>query len=100
MYGETKYQAEQLICKTGCKYIILRTSSIYYIRGSSFIKNVLRLSGEREELNVVPDQYGEPTTSAKLIAKISAIILHDVSQGKYSGLEVFRVYHLAASGKT
>ncbi|TLP74725.1 dTDP-4-dehydrorhamnose reductase [Pseudomonas nitroreducens] len=99
VYGQTKLEGEQAIRNAGCKHLILRTSWVYASRGTNFAKTMLRLAGEREELRVVADQVGAPT-SAELIADVTAIVLtrlrHDSKlQNCASG-----TYHLVASGET
>ncbi len=74
VYGQTKLEGEQLIAATGCPYIILRTTWVYDTRGKNFLRTVLRLAREKEELRMVGDQYGAPTW-ARTIAEATAIIL-------------------------
>ncbi len=74
VYGQTKLEGEQLIVAAGCPYIILRTTWVYDTRGKNFLRTVLRLAREKEELRMVADQYGAPTW-ARTIAEATAIIL-------------------------
>ncbi|WP_275099264.1 dTDP-4-dehydrorhamnose reductase [Sedimenticola hydrogenitrophicus] len=95
IYGETKLKGEESIRRSGCKYLIFRTSWVYGAHGSNFIKTILRLAREREALNIVADQHGAPT-SAALIAEISAKAIPAILSGAmHPG-----TYHLAASGDT
>ncbi|MDQ9170132.1 dTDP-4-dehydrorhamnose reductase [Oxalobacteraceae bacterium R-40] len=98
VYGKTKLAGEQLIRQSGAKYLIFRTSWVFAARGGNFAKTMLRLAKEREQLKVVADQHGAPT-SAELIADVTALALHRVvtqaAEENYSG-----TYHLAASGQT
>lgn len=97
IYGCSKLDGEIAIQNSGCDFFIFRTSWVYSSRGNNFLLTVLRLAKERNELNIVADQFGAPTW-ARLIAQVTSKILGDVSSsdwGKYSGL-----YHLAASGRT
>jgi len=95
IYGETKLQGEESIRRSGCKYLIFRTSWVYGAHGSNFIKTILRLARERETLNVVVDQHGTPT-SAALIAEISAkAIPATLDETMRRG-----TYHLTPSGDT
>ncbi len=91
VYGATKLRGEHAIAASGCHHIIFRTSWVYAARGHNFIKTILRLAQEREELKVVADQVGAPT-SAALIAQVTAQAL---SNPALSG-----TYHLTASGET
>lgn len=99
VYGQTKLEGEQAIRNSGCKHLILRTSWVYASRGANFAKTMLRLAGERDELRVVADQVGAPT-SAELIADVTAIVLtrlrHDSELQNYAS----GTYHLVACGET
>ena len=59
---------------SGCAHIILRTTWVYDIRGKNFLRTVLRLAREKEELRMVGDQYGAPTW-ARGLAESTTIIL-------------------------
>ena len=61
VYGRTKLEGEQVIVGSGCAYLILRTTWVYDMRGKNFLRTVLRLAREKEELRMVGDQYGAPT---------------------------------------
>ena len=72
-YALTKYEGEQEIINTGCKYILFRTAWMFSEYGNNFMKTMIRLTSEREHLNVVYDQVGTPTYApelAKLIVKV------------------------------
>jgi dTDP-4-dehydrorhamnose reductase len=94
VYGQTKLEGEKAIKASGCKHLIFRTSWVYSARGNNFAKTMLRLAKEREQLNVINDQLGAPT-SAELIADVTAHALkHALNHPGTSGL-----YHLAAAGE-
>lgn len=94
VYGQTKLDGEIGIQKSGCQHLIFRTSWVFSSKGNNFAKTMLRLASDREELNVIGDQVGAPT-SAELIADVSAQAVRAVlSDNKKSG-----IYHLAASGE-
>lgn len=97
VYGKTKLAAEQAIRESGAKHFIFRTSWVYAARGGNFAKTMLKLAMEREELRVVADQHGAPT-SAELIADVTALALHRAHRDTDAGLS--GTYHLAASGRT
>ena len=67
VYGQTKLDGEQALQSSGCDYLILRTSWVYASRAQNFMLTMLKLAQEREELRIVSDQIGAPT-SARLIA--------------------------------
>lgn len=91
VYGATKLRGEMSITHSGCRHIIFRTSWVYAARGANFVKTILRLAAAREELTVVADQWGAPT-SAALIADVTALAM------ARPGLQ--GIYHLTASGET
>lgn len=97
VYGQTKWQGEQVIRQTTSRHLILRTSWVYGAHGNNFLKTMLRLMRERDHLNVVADQTGAPT-SAALIADVTAQILAQYNQN-YDAF-VYGTYHLTASGET
>lgn len=92
VYGESKLAGEQAIRDSGARHIILRTAWVYADHGRNFLLTMLRLAKERDELRVVADQVGTPT-SAVLIADVTAKILQ--AQDRPSGL-----WHLTATGST
>lgn len=67
-YGRTKELGERRIRKAGATHAILRTSWVFSPHGSNFVRTMVRLGGEREDLRVVADQVGGPTP-AKAIAE-------------------------------
>lgn len=69
VYGASKLAGEQTLAVTHNKHIILRTSWVFGVTGNNFVKTMLRLTAERDELSIVADQHGCPT-SAKSIAEI------------------------------
>lgn len=94
-YGRTKALGEQAIVKSSCDYLIFRTSWVYATKGKNFLKTMLNLAQQREELSIVADQIGAPT-SAELIADVTAQAIPQIFQDRSkSGL-----YHLVASGET
>jgi dTDP-4-dehydrorhamnose reductase len=79
-------------------HLIFRTSWVYATRGNNFAKTMLRLASEREELSVVADQIGAPT-SAELIADVTALAIYRISTQKNTA-DLTGTYHLVASGET
>ncbi|MBX9404039.1 dTDP-4-dehydrorhamnose reductase [Lysobacter sp. BMK333-48F3] len=91
-YGESKLAGEEAIRASGADHLILRTAWVYATRGHNFLRTMLRLGGEREELRVVADQHGSPTP-AWLLADAAAQVLRQ-------GLKQSGVRHLVAGGQT
>jgi dTDP-4-dehydrorhamnose reductase len=97
-YGRTKLAGEQAIGESGCRHLIFRTSWVYAARGANFAKTMLRLAADRDELRVVADQIGAPT-SAELIADVTAQVLGQLRTHPQPD-SLGGLYHLAASGET
>ena len=91
-YGRTKLHGEQAIAEVGAKAIIIRTAWLYSEYGNNFLKTMLRLTKEKENLNVVFDQVGTPTYAGDLAMTIFSIIEGDY----YAGNE--GVYHFSNEG--
>ncbi len=92
VYGRTKLHGEQAIDEVGAKAIIIRTAWLYSEYGNNFLKTMLRLTKEKETLNVVFDQVGTPTYAGDLAMTIFSIIEGDY----YAGNE--GVYHFSNEG--
>ena len=92
VYGRTKLMGEEAIEKSGCKALIFRTAWLYSEYGNNFLKTMLRLTAEREQLNVVFDQVGTPTYAGDLALAIFSII----EAGVYPGNE--GIYHFSNEG--
>jgi len=99
VYGKTKLQGEEAIKKSECNHLIFRTSWIYAARGVNFAKTIIKLAKEQDELKVVDDQFGVPT-SAELVADITALCLNQIAQENILISNVSGTYHLTPSGKT
>ena len=92
VYGCTKLHGEQAIAEVGAKALIFRTAWLYSEFGNNFLKTMLRLTAEKEALNVVFDQVGTPTYAGDLALAIFSIIEGD----KYAGNE--GIYHFSNEG--
>lgn len=99
VYGQTKLEGEIAVRNSGCRHLILRTSWVYASRGMNFARTMLRLSKERQELRVIADQFGAPT-SAELIADVTAQMLQRLAQDHTLEQCASGTYHLVASGET
>lgn len=92
VYGASKLAGEQAIQSSGASHLILRTAWVYAARGNNFLRTMLRLGRERDEVRVVADQRGCPTP-AWLIADTTARILQ-------RGIRQPGIRHLVAGGET
>ncbi len=73
-YGQTKYAGEQAMIRQSGQGLIIRTSWLYSPYGNNFVKTMLRLGSERDELGVVADQIGSPTRAGDLARAILDIL--------------------------
>ena len=96
VYGQTKLDGERAILASGCHALILRTSWIVSVYGKNFIKTMLRLAQNRDEIRVVADQQGCPTGAADL-AHVISIILTKILEKKASHQGI---YHCTQTGQT
>lgn len=98
VYGLTKLLGEDAVRASGCRHIILRTSWVYGVHGGNFIKTILRLAKERDELRIVADQFGAPTWARDLAkSTMNALIAWDMSGWDD---ELGGTFHLTAGGRT
>ena len=90
-YGRSKLAGERAIVAAGARHLIFRTSWVFGLHGANFMKTMLRLGKERDELRVVGDQVGAPTWTRHL-ADVAALTLarKEIPDG---------LYHLAAAGE-
>jgi dTDP-4-dehydrorhamnose reductase len=94
-YGRTKAAGERAVRRTLAHHVILRTSWVYSEFGHNFLKTILRLAATRDDLRVVADQHGTPT-SAREIADAILRIAPRLSQNE----DVWGTYHFTSEGIT
>ncbi len=92
VYGTSKRDGEDAVRAAGGRHLIFRTAWVYASHGANFLRTILRVGAERDQLRVVADQIGTPTPAA-LIADVTAQALQH--PGQLSG-----TWHLTASGQT
>lgn len=95
VYGKSKLGGEEAIRAKIDKHLIFRTSWVYGFHGNNFIKTILRLAQEKENLEIVSDQVGVPT-GAELLADVTAHALRACQENS----QLCGLYHLAPSGET
>ncbi|MEA5535218.1 dTDP-4-dehydrorhamnose reductase [Crocosphaera sp. XPORK-15E] len=95
VYGQTKLIGETGIQKASDRYIILRTAWVYGTYGKgNFVKTMLRLGQEKEQLRIVADQVGSPTWARDIAEAIAQLLL------TVNLIETSEIYHFTNSGVT
>jgi dTDP-4-dehydrorhamnose reductase len=98
VYGDSKLAGEWAIKASECRHIILRTSWVYSTHGNNFVLSMLRLAGERTDLNVVCDQTGCPTWARNLADAskrlLDRVLCLDSVEPEYG------IYHYCDAGVT
>ncbi|MCO6184846.1 dTDP-4-dehydrorhamnose reductase [Rhizobium sp. L1K21] len=97
VYGQSKLEGEQAIAAATANFAIFRTAWVYSVYGNNFVKTMLRLADTRDELNVVADQVGCPTSAhdiaTALVAAAGQMVESDAA-------DLRGIFHLAGSGET
>ena len=96
VYGVSKLAGEQAVREAGGRHFIFRTAWVYAAHGHNFLRTMLRLGAERDELRVVADQVGTPTPAA-LTADVTATVLSKALAGDAPAAGT---WHLVADGRT
>ena len=97
VYGKTKLAGEEAVRAVAGAYLIVRTAWLYSNHGRNFLKTMLRLADERDELRVVGDQIGSPTY-ARLVAEASVQMISAMGDGEGFRVERSGVYHMTCQG--
>ena len=84
VYGHSKYVGEEMVKTLSSKYFIVRTAWVYGKNGKNFVKTMLKLAQEKEELGVIRDQVGSPTYTVDL-AKFLIKLVKTENYGIYHG---------------
>jgi dTDP-4-dehydrorhamnose reductase len=100
VYGASKLAGERAVESVGGNYLIFRTSWVYGSHGKNFLLTMLRLGQERDQLSIVDDQIGAPTTSSELAAATHTIV-SGVLDGRFGEAASWAgLYHMTCSGST
>ncbi len=101
-YGRSKREGERGIQATGAPHLIIRTSWVYAAQGANFLRTMARLARERDELRVVADQVGAPTSAPSIAAAVSAILARRASAAELARdfATARGLIHLANAGTT
>jgi dTDP-4-dehydrorhamnose reductase len=102
IYGTTKLEGEVAIQNSGAAHLIFRTAWVYGTEGKNFLLTILRLATQREELKIVCDQTGAPTTSGEIARGTTKILSQIFAQGDdfLRGLDASGLFHMTAGGVT
>lgn len=95
VYGQTKLDGELAVIKANPQHIILRTAWVYSPFGKNFVKTMLRLAESREQVSVVSDQWGNPTSALDIADGIVHVAKHLETRSAFAD---YGIYNLAGSG--
>ena len=94
VYGKTKLAGEAAVKMENPNHVIVRTSWVFSHRGSNFVQTMLRLSSKRDELRIVDDQIGRPTSAADLASALLIAARAITEEPSVAG-----TYHFANAGE-
>lgn len=95
VYGASKAEGEAMLRDRLAEHVILRTSWVYSATGSNFVKTMLRLGEQRDELAVVDDQIGAPTAADDIATAIA-----EIARRLLDGTGEFGTFHMTGTGET
>lgn len=98
VYGRSKLAGENAVRRVGGNFLIFRTSWVYGPLGKNFLRTMLRLAEERDQLSVVDDQVGAPTTTLEL-ARATRRIVYGIGLGQFGAETQWPgLYHMTCGG--
>jgi dTDP-4-dehydrorhamnose reductase len=97
VYGASKLAGEQAVAAASPRHLILRTAWVYSPFGRNFVKTMLRLAADRDEISVVADQWGNPTSALDIADGIFHMAWHLKTNLNFAE---WGVYHMAGDGDT
>ncbi|MEM8498752.1 MAG: dTDP-4-dehydrorhamnose reductase [Pseudomonadota bacterium] len=96
VYGESKLAGEKAIQRNCSKHVILRVSWVFGQYGNNFVKTMLRLAAQRDELGVVADQHGAPTSASSIARTLLTLAENSIDQPDFP----WGLYHLPSHPTT
>ncbi|MET4069700.1 dTDP-4-dehydrorhamnose reductase [Bradyrhizobium sp. S3.2.6] len=100
VYGQSKLAGDQAIAEAGALHVIARTSWVYAATGANFLKTIVRLAGEREQLRIVGDQIGAPTTADTISQAVVAMLPRSGDDLRKAFEQRSGVVNLVCAGET
>lgn len=95
VYGASKLKGELAVIEALDRHIILRTAWVFGAHGNNFVKTMLRLGADRDELGIVADQWGAPTSARGIAATCIAIAEQIITEANHWG-----IYHYSGAPYT
>lgn len=99
-YGRSKLAGERALQESGADHFIFRTAWVYAAHGHNFLRTMLRLGAERDELRVVADQHGAPTDTGLIVDGTLAALDRWMTSDRAARESLIGTHHLVASGAT
>lgn len=100
VYGASKLAGEAAVRASGCCHLIVRTSWVYSTHGTNFLRTMIRKMREAEQLSVVADQMGAPTSAAFIAGGLTEIVRQSADDLPAAFASASNTLHLAAGGTT
>jgi len=99
-YGRSKLVGERLLVESGARHLLFRTAWVYSSSGHNFLRTMLKLGRERDQLNVVGDQWGSPTSAQLIVDGTLAALSRWMAGDDAIRRSLEGIHHLVASGIT
>jgi dTDP-4-dehydrorhamnose reductase len=100
VYGKSKLAGEHAVRAAGGSHLIFRTCWIYAARGKNFMRTIARLALERNELRIVGDQIGAPTSAALIAEGVTTIVAGGLDRLRDRAVLAKGLVHISSSGET
>ncbi len=95
VYGASKLAGEDVVLEACSRAVILRTAWVFGEEGNNFVKTMLRLAAQRDELGIVADQFGGPTYAGDIAAALITIANEIMKQGNSFDHSQYGIYHFS-----